>query len=60
MSSHVQTEPHVLGTHSDGEEGKIDATFEIEGLGMLLLCSKEEGDCCCNRRRMGRDVVSML
>jgi hypothetical protein len=49
-------EPHVLGTHSDGEEGKTDATFEIEGQGMLLLCSKEEGDCCC-RRRMGSHIM---
>jgi hypothetical protein len=49
-SSSVQTKPHVLDTHSDGEEGKTDAAFETEGQGMLLLCS-EEGDCCS--RRMG-------
>jgi hypothetical protein len=29
--SSVWTEPHVLGTHSDGEEGKTDATFETKG-----------------------------
>jgi hypothetical protein len=52
MSSSVRTEPHVLGTHSDGEEGKIDASLEIEGQGMLLLCSEEEGNCCSRRRRM--------
>jgi hypothetical protein len=35
-----------LGTHLDGEEGKTDATFEIEGQGMLLMCYEEKGDCC--------------
>jgi hypothetical protein len=46
-----------LGTHLDGEEGKLDATFEREGQGMLLLCFKEKGDCCCNNMRMGNHII---
>jgi hypothetical protein len=49
-SNSVRIEPHVLGTHLDGEEGKTDAAFETKGQGMLLLCSQEEGDCCSSRR----------
>jgi hypothetical protein len=56
-SSSVRTEPHVLGTRSNGEEGKTNATFEIEGQGMVLLCSKE-GDCCYSRRMGSHRIPS--
>jgi hypothetical protein len=52
MSNNVRTKPHVFGTHSNGEEGKTNAAFKIEGQGMLLMCS-EEGNCCCSNKRMG-------
>jgi hypothetical protein len=42
-----------LGTHSNGEEGKIDAAFETKGHGMLFLCFEEERNCYYNNRRMG-------
>jgi hypothetical protein len=56
-SNNVQIEPHVLGTHSDGEEGKTNAAFETKGHGMLLLCFEEEGDCCYNSKRMGSHII---
>ncbi len=58
MSNNVQTEPHVLGTHLDGEEGKTNATFETDGHGMLLLCFEEERDYCCIKRMGSHKIPS--
>jgi hypothetical protein len=42
MSNNVRIEPHVLGTHSDGEEGKTDVAFQTRDKGCYLCALKKK------------------